>query len=376
MLLYKNLSLIIIFCFACLFKSNTPVVTLIVKGSPKQVVRLQKVNEQGEYELTDSAFVEGNMTVKLRGGMQEGETPYLMRFSKSGTKYNRLILLDRETPTITIDYTNNKKTEIKGSVFTEELVAYTDKFTELSSEYNRRKEELLLSDFEKSSPNYISLKSNADVVLEELHKYVASTAMGTKSMVIAQNAMMCTELAIGQPLSTEQLALLKDRFGNRKLFLDYLVSYRNKKEIYAMPVAFVGKKLNDFARNNQNGAQISSKSLRGKVVLIDFWASWCRPCREESPYLVKARKDYAPKGFEILAVSIDEDTEKWKKAIMKDGTADFVHVIDTLAWKSDLVKQYDIKGIPFNLLVNKEGTIVAQNLRGEELLEKLKELIR
>lgn len=123
----------------------------------------------------------------------------------------------------------------------------------------------------------------------------------------------------------------------------------------------------------ENGEKIALSSLRGKYVFIDFWASWCGPCRAEVPHLVKAYEKYHSKGFEIYGVSIDEKPEAWKKA-MNDLKMTWVQVIDTEGWNSSVVPQYAIAGIPCTMLLDKEGNIIARNLRGEALEEKLEQL--
>jgi peroxiredoxin len=114
-------------------------------------------------------------------------------------------------------------------------------------------------------------------------------------------------------------------------------------------------------------------SLRGKVVLIDFWASWCGPCRRESPNLVKIYNKYKDKGFEIFGVSLDRDKNSWINAISTDHL-DWIHVSDLKYWQSEVVGLYGFSGIPYTVLVDKEGKIIAKGLRGEQLETKLSEI--
>lgn len=122
------------------------------------------------------------------------------------------------------------------------------------------------------------------------------------------------------------------------------------------------------------GDIISLTSTRGKIVLLDFWAAWCGPCRRENPNLVAAYKKYSSKGFEIYQVSIDKTREDWVKGIEDDGLGNWIHVSDLQYWNSPVLKLYNIQAIPFNLLLDREGKIIASNLRGASLEEKLKEV--
>lgn len=135
-----------------------------------------------------------------------------------------------------------------------------------------------------------------------------------------------------------------------------------------------GAEAPEFALPNPDGKIISLSSFKGKIVLIDFWASWCGPCRAENPNVVKLYKKYKEKGFEIFGVSLDKEKDKWLEAIKKDGLT-WTHVSDLKAWDTPLVKLYNFNGIPCTFLIDKEGKIIAKNLRGEELEEKLKEVL-
>lgn len=135
-----------------------------------------------------------------------------------------------------------------------------------------------------------------------------------------------------------------------------------------------GKKAPEIALPNPEGDTIALSSLKGKYVLIDFWASWCKPCRNENPVLVENYKKYNDKGFEIFQVSLDRDKEAWINAIKKDNL-NWTHVSDLKFWDSAPAKVYDVTGIPANFLIDKNGIIIAKNLRGDALEAKLSEIL-
>lgn len=129
-----------------------------------------------------------------------------------------------------------------------------------------------------------------------------------------------------------------------------------------------------FAGPNPDGETVSLESLRGKVVLIDFWASWCGPCRRENPNVVKVYQKYKEQGFEILGVSLDQNKDRWVQAIAADNLT-WLHISDLKGWKSEYGQLYGVSSIPQTVLVDRDGKIIARNLRGPALEQKLAEVL-
>jgi thiol-disulfide isomerase/thioredoxin len=137
-----------------------------------------------------------------------------------------------------------------------------------------------------------------------------------------------------------------------------------------------GTPAKNFESTTPEGTKLSLREVmdQGTYTLIDFWASWCTPCRAENPTVVKAYEQFHPKGLNIISVSLDDKAEKWKAAIQKDGMP-WYHVSSlTAGFKDPIAQMYGINAIPQNALVNSKGVIVAVNLRGDALLDKLEQL--
>lgn len=157
-------------------------------------------------------------------------------------------------------------------------------------------------------------------------------------------------------------------------FSDHEMVKELNNKVKAAGLLAIGSEAPEIELPNPDGNDIKLSSLRGQYVLIDFWAAWCRPCRMESPTLVKAYEKFNNKGFTIYSISLDDNKADWVEAIDKDGLSKWTHVSDLQYWSSEAAQEYGVKSIPFSVLIDKKGKIIAKNLRGDALIEKLNEI--
>jgi len=148
-----------------------------------------------------------------------------------------------------------------------------------------------------------------------------------------------------------------------------LIQFKAQKE--AANFLAPGKLAVDFEDTKPDGTKMKLSDLKGKVVLLDFWASWCGPCRKENPNVVKLYEKYNKEGFTVMSVSMDQDRSKWLAAIEKDQLTWPNHVCDLKGWACEAGKAYQVTSIPFTVLIDQEGKIVKTNLRGDALEQEL-----
>ncbi len=193
---------------------------------------------------------------------------------------------------------------------------------------------------------------------------------------ISQNSDMFASMIAIQNLEPDKYASAYKALdaGLMKKYPDDKNVLKFHEVVGRMLATTIGEQAPDIVMPDVSGKSQSLSSLKGKVVLVDFWASWCGPCRKEMPNVVKAYSKYKNKGFEIFGVSLDGDKPNWEQAIAKDGIT-WLQVSDLKAWDCAAAKLYGVQGIPYTVLLDKEGKIIAKNLRGEELDKKLAEVL-
>lgn len=202
----------------------------------------------------------------------------------------------------------------------------------------------------------------------------------------AQKRELTNKYIAGHPESMLSLSMVTDRAG--------MGSYKDVQSVFELlgPKAkasaegkrlaerltvlkrsAIGEPMLNFTQNDTEGKPVSFEAFKGKYVLVDFWASWCGPCRAENPNVLKAYNTYKDKNFTVLGISLDDKGENWKKAIKDDGMP-WTQLSDLKGWKNEVSTYYGIMGIPSTLLIDPQGKIIAKDLRGEILNKKLEEL--
>jgi peroxiredoxin len=212
---------------------------------------------------------------------------------------------------------------------------------------------------------------------EDMKNFVDTTSCYPSAFTVIQNLDMESERKFITAFANRMVAEIPNSKYTKELVAK-LAQKPTKKPQQSGPKqsgGFIGNPAPEIAVNDPNGNLQKLSDLKGKVVLIDFWASWCRPCRHENPNVVKTYNEYKDKGFTVFSVSLDNDKARWVKAIADDKLAWSSHVSELNKFNAQAVRDYSVRSIPSTFLVNREGIIVAQNLRGPALEKKVAELM-
>jgi peroxiredoxin len=258
--------------------------------------------------------------------------------------------------------------------------------TKLFMEYNEvaKSRDIRLDSLNKAFQSAMEGSKMDSVRMAELSRqfeapYNAIVESSSQQMIskIKQNNSMYSSIMAIQSLEPDKYADVYRSLdeGLRKKYPNDQNVIMFHEMVNKMLATAIGQPAPDINLPTPDGKYLSLSTLKGKIVLIDFWASWCGPCRKEMPNVVKAYAKYKSKGFEIFGVSLDRDKERWMEAINTDGIT-WPQVSDLRQWESVAARLYNVQGIPYTVLLDKEGRIIAKNLRGEELDRKLSEVLQ
>jgi peroxiredoxin len=296
----------------------------------------------------------------------EVNTPTFYELNLYGQRVVRLALLDEDV-SVTYNFNEPSSLVIEGSQDTKEMVKLETLMEEYQMEVNSLNEQY----YEAMSKNDSEAIKN---IQKEAMSLESKQAEKVKDMITSMGDSFASLAAIG---------LLNPK--NDFTFIDELISKLNevypgsvtilqmKQQLDEMRALSVGQVAPEIELPNPDGKVIKLSDLRGKYVLIDFWAAWCKPCREENPNVVRLYNQYKDKGFEVFGVSLDRTKEDWVKAIAMDGLT-WTQVSDLKYFNSAAAETYQIQAIPATYMIDPDGKIIAKDLRGPSLENKLAEL--
>lgn len=349
-----------------------------IEGASNQTVYLEAMSPQGVIPVMNCK-TDGDGEFDMIGNIPAMGV-YQLRLGEDQEKIITLPLSPKDATILTTTLKDFQATPtFEGTEWSESLTKYMALFTDFAS-----KQQSLAALQGKVSEDelikkYLELRKPIDTFCRnEINKDADNPINFILTSFLTPNMGFKdwdkTNLSTLKKMSAAYLKRFKDSPIAKNLAMQVLKieeSYENFKAVNTK-----NKVAPEIALKNPEGKEIKLSSLKGQYVLIDFWASWCAPCRQELPNVVRLYNQYKSKGFTVYSVSLDKDIAAWKKAIQDDGLAWPSHVSDLLGWDSPMPTLYGFQGIPHTVLIDKEGRIIESGLRGQSLEQKLKELFK
>ncbi len=351
------------------------VVSGVIENAPgKKVLLMETPSAISQPVVLDSTFLKDKGSFTLRG--RANEEGIFRLVLENGPDV--ILINDNNNIKLHLDVNDYRNYKVEGSPASESL-------HKLFEDY-RNKDSAILTTFKKidsvrALPGGDSaagaLQTRNDKEIEGLNNMLKDYINNTNSPSASLYALGIAS----QTIPNEEIKSMVD--ASAKRFPEHaglakiksLLAVKAPEQATNNSYALLNKQAPDLTMNDVNGKPVSISSFKGKYVLIDFWASWCGPCRMENPNVVAAYNRFKNKNFTILGVSLDQDKDAWQKAIVKDNLT-WTHMSDLKQWESAAVPAYTFDGIPFNVLVDPTGKIIASSLRGEELNNKLAEVLK
>lgn len=347
---------------------------VIENGAGKKLLLMETPYGVAQPVIFDSVFLKDKGTFTLRGRANE-ESIYRLIIENGP---DVVLINDNNDIKVHLDLKDYRNYTLEGSPASESL-------HQLFEDYHS-KDSVILTTFKKADslhalPGHDSLanalQTQNDQQIVDLNKMMKDYINNTNSPSASLYALGIASRTIPNEEIKSMADATAKRFpGHSGLArVKSMLAVKAPEQAADNSYALLNQQAPDLTMNDVNGKPVSISSFKGKYILIDFWASWCGPCRQENPNVVAAYNQFKNKNFTILGVSLDEDKSAWQKAIEKDHLT-WNHMSDLKQWESAAVQTYGFDGIPFNVLVDPTGKIIASSLRGDDLTKKLAEVLK
>jgi len=361
--------------------SKTFTVSGVLHNAPSKVVYIEESNiTTGQKTLKDSSAItaDGKFSLSINA---TSDVVYNLRLQNDVSQFVTII---NDASKINLDVDFNKRTDfynVSGSKASKSIQEYLTKITGMQKD--RFTVYFQIDSLKKNNGDSLlvqDLTIKQQQISNEEKAYTQQTVLQSTNSSLSlfilstyQGMARDPNFRVNGFTDEEVVGLLNDVLNKFPERTD-IAGIRNSVESGIPKLKWVGKQAPEISLPDTEGRTVKLSSFRGKYVLVDFWASWCGPCRRENPNVVQAYNQFKNKNFTILGVSLDRQKEAWEKAIVEDNL-NWTHISDLKYWQSEVVPIYQVASIPFNVLVDPDGKVVAENLRGNALEQKLQQVL-
>jgi thiol-disulfide isomerase/thioredoxin len=366
----KNIFLSLLFVFvvmSCSQEKKGEFIAQIEGVEDQTEVYLSGLSKNNQPVPIDTTIVQNG---SFKFDLVEGEPQQINVIRIDGVRGNMFFVKENELLKATLYKDSLRRSKVEGGVNNQLFMSYMDSLQNMSNNIRNVSLEMQKAMANQDREAYMDLRDEQKAIQENDIKFRKAFAENNPNSVVA--ALALSDLLSTKKVPNQELMEIYNGFSDE--VKDHSLGKILIERLAKLSKTDIGSKVENFEGPSPDGSIISLEDAKGKLTLIDFWASWCKPCRAENPNVVSVYNDFKDKGFSIISISLDRKKSDWEKAIAQDQM-DWYHVSSLQYWNEPLAKAWGVRSIPATFLIDENGIIIGKNLRGNALRQKVSQYL-